>query len=358
MKPLPASHSIGVSREDAALVVGLHVVEPGRRIERRRVPVRRTRRATGTRVCPRATAPCWARRSAGLRGVRPLAQVTFFAYCLPNRNVPFGAIEHVEEAVAVGLHEQLARLPLPRRVDERRRFLRVVVPHVVRRELEMPLQRAGLRVERDDRIGIEVVAAAIVADQIGRRIAGRPVDRVQLPDRRCRSATSSRPDARCLCPATSRTSARRGAARSRSARLPCRSPDRSAATKPRTPSSPPDVPVTTRLPTGERRAGRVVVLAPVGHLGFPEQRAGEAIERDDVRVIGDHEHAVAGDADAAVDAARGVADETLGARPAGSARSRGRARRRARSIRWRSVTYITPSHDHRRHLQARRVAAG
>ena len=65
----------------------------------------------------------------------------------------------------------------------------------------------------------------------------------------------------------------------------------------------------------ERRAGRVVVLAPVGHLRFPEQRAGDAIERDEVRVIGDHEHAIAGDGDAAVGAAGGVADQALGSRP-------------------------------------------
>ena len=75
-----------------------------------------------------------------------------------EQELAVGAIEHVEEAVAVGLHQQLARLALPRRVDQRRRLLRVVVPHVVRRELEVPLQRAGLRVERDDRIGVEVVA--------------------------------------------------------------------------------------------------------------------------------------------------------------------------------------------------------
>jgi hypothetical protein len=35
------------------------------------------------------------------------------------------AVEHIEEAVAVRLQKQLARLALPLRVDEDRRFLRI-----------------------------------------------------------------------------------------------------------------------------------------------------------------------------------------------------------------------------------------
>ena len=38
------------------------------------------------------------------------------------------------------------------------------------------------------------------------------------------------------------------------------------------------------------------------------------IEGDDVRVIGHHEHAIAGNADAAIDASRGIANEPLGSR--------------------------------------------
>ena len=61
---------------------------------------------------------------------------------MPKQELAVSAIEHVEEAVAVGLHEQLARLTLPVRIDQRRRLLRVVVPDIVRRELEVPLQLA------------------------------------------------------------------------------------------------------------------------------------------------------------------------------------------------------------------------
>ena len=68
------------------------------------------------------------------------------------------------------------------------------------------------------------------------------------------------------------------------------------------------------VPHGQRRSGGVVILVPVRHLGLPEQRASRAIERDEVRVIGDHEHPVARNANAPVDAARGVPDEALGSR--------------------------------------------
>ena len=66
------------------------------------------------------------------------------------------------------------------------------------------------------------------------------------------------------------------------------------------------------------------------------ERAGEAVERDEVRVIGHHEHAIAGDGDAAIDAAAGVAGDALRARPLVVPQIAGQSPRRARSTRWRS----------------------
>ena len=75
-------------REDAALVVGLHVVEAGGRIERCRVPVRRPFER-------RTDAPAFERRlhvghgeSACPSAVSPLAHVTFLMYFVPKRNFP------------------------------------------------------------------------------------------------------------------------------------------------------------------------------------------------------------------------------------------------------------------------------
>jgi hypothetical protein len=64
----------------------------------------------------------------------------------------------------------------------------------------------------------------------------------------------------------------------------------------------------------QRRRRGVVVLAPVGHLGIPNQLAREAVQRNHVRVIREHEQAVARRRDAAVDAAGGVAGQPFGAR--------------------------------------------
>ena len=71
-----------------------------------------------------------------------------------------------------------------------------------------------------------------------------------------------------------------------------------AATKPLAPCSPPVTPEMTRLPAVS--GGRRIVLAPVRERRVPQQRAGPAVQRDHVRVVGFHEHPIAGDRDAAV----------------------------------------------------------
>ena len=62
---------------------------------------------------------------------------------------------------------------------------------------------------------------------------------------------------------------------------------------------------------GERRGCPVVVLVPIRHFGFPQQLAIGAAERDHVGVVGEHEHAIACDCDAAIESARGVAGDAL-----------------------------------------------
>ncbi len=52
--------------------------------------------------------------------------------------------------------------------------------NIVRRELVIPFELAGLRIQRQNAIGIEVVALALVAIEIGTRIAHRPINRVEL----------------------------------------------------------------------------------------------------------------------------------------------------------------------------------
>src|SRR5690348_12890320 len=63
----------------------------------------------------------------------------------------------------------------------------------------------------------------------------------------------------------------------------------------------------------ERSRGAVVVQMPIGHFGFPEQLAVEAVEGDHVGVVGEHEDAVACPGDPAVEAEGGVASDASGA---------------------------------------------
>ena len=45
----------------------------------------------------------------------------------------------------------------------------------------------------------------------------------------------------------------------------------------------------------KRCSRAVIVLLPVGHFGFPQQFAVEAVESDHVRIVRQHEEAIAGD---------------------------------------------------------------
>ena len=165
----------------------------------------------------------------------------------------------------MGLHEQLARRAAPRHVDQGGRLLRVEVPDVVRRVLEVPLERAASGVERDDRAGVEVVAAALVADEVRARDF-RPASRAcRARDRRCRSARWRRQDDRSRFPSTSRSPAHRAGGRSRSATPLCRWTDRARRRNRERPRRRPRHPT----PPGCRRqrsARGAVVLAPVRHL--------------------------------------------------------------------------------------------
>src|SRR5919106_986737 len=67
-----------------------------------------------------------------------------------------GAVEGVEEAILVRVDQRLDILPVDREVREDHLVYAVVIPDVVRRSLEVPLQRPVIGVERDDRIGVRL----------------------------------------------------------------------------------------------------------------------------------------------------------------------------------------------------------
>src|SRR5947209_8391682 len=91
-----------------------------------------------------------------------------------------GAVEDKEKRIAAGLSEKLARLALELGVEQDGRLDGVAVMNVVGRRLKSPDEFPRVRTEGDDRAGVKIVAGAFVANENGIRIAGTPVEKVQL----------------------------------------------------------------------------------------------------------------------------------------------------------------------------------
>ena len=81
---------------------------------------------------------------------RPSAAISFAQVVLANgfaeEHLPRLAIEHVEEAVTVGVQDDLPLLAPDHDVGEHGHMRRVVVPYVVRGELVVPPELPGIRV--------------------------------------------------------------------------------------------------------------------------------------------------------------------------------------------------------------------
>ena len=80
------------------------------------------------------------------------------------------AVNHVEKTVAVGLDDEMAIAV----VHQHRNLRGVVIVLVVLGELEIPFQLARIRIERKQRIAVEIVAGTAFAAIRRRRIAGGP----------------------------------------------------------------------------------------------------------------------------------------------------------------------------------------
>ena len=97
---------------------------------------------------------------------------------LRQQHLSVGAIEHIEETVAIRLQQQLSRLTLKHRVDQNRRLLRIPIPQIMRSELIVPSELPGFGVEREDRVRVQVVPLPLAAIRIRIRIACRPEKRI------------------------------------------------------------------------------------------------------------------------------------------------------------------------------------
>ena len=103
----------------------------------------------------------------------PLAQVAFNEGLLTALHQSSG--QNIKESAAIGLQQQLALPACKARIDQDQRFGGVPIVQIVRSELKMPAQFSRLSVERHHAIGVEIVAAALVAVGVREGIAGGPV---------------------------------------------------------------------------------------------------------------------------------------------------------------------------------------
>ena len=159
---------------------------------------------------------------------------------------------------------------------------------------------AGVGVERDDGVGVQVVARALRRVEVGPWIADAPVRQVQR-----RIVRAGDPDrSAAVLPANrrsrSRSRARPGAGivLKRQASLPVAASY--AAMKPRMPYSPPPTPMMTlSFTTSGARRDRVAVRE-LGDVDVPQQPPVPRVERDEMRIERAHEQRVAEDRQPAV----------------------------------------------------------
>ena len=122
-----------------------------------------------------------------------------------------GAVQHVQEAVLVGLDHHLPRLAADLDIGEHVLVGAVHVVHVIGRVLKITDDFTGLRPDREHAGRVQAVHALARPGIVGLRIARAPVDEVELGISTSRSATSARrPASRRRCSgARSRNRARR-----------------------------------------------------------------------------------------------------------------------------------------------------
>ena len=202
------------------------------------------------------------------------------------------AVEHVEERVAVREEHQLALLAAERRVGQHRDLRRIPVVDVVRRELEVPLQLAGVGVEGHHRVGVEVVALPHRAVVVRAGVAGAPVQEVQLrvvgaghPGRRPAGAPGVAGPGAVVGMVRPRRGVKAPLAR---AALDVVGVDHAADAVLAPGHAGEDL-----VSDDERRGRLAVARRRFLHLGLPQDAAGAGVERHQVRVQGAHDHPVA-----------------------------------------------------------------
>src|SRR5207244_13111815 len=145
---------------DTPVVVPSGDIEESRaRTERGRVPIRSALRAGLDVVTAHTRGSGFGRFDGPAPFIEPDIPV-LLDECLAQEELTGVAVKHVEETVAARPRYDLARLTLPFDFAQHRDLHRIPVILVIRSELVIPFQLAGIGIEGEDTIGIEIVAAA------------------------------------------------------------------------------------------------------------------------------------------------------------------------------------------------------
>lgn len=164
--------------EDRAAVVGPEIERVGGGIVAGGVPicgapVRRTHFNSvliGHRPC--------ADRPAIL--IDPFGPIQLLRELFCEKEMAVRSVQDIEEAVAIGGHNEFARPPPESCIDKDGRLRGVVVVQIVRAELEVPFELSRIWIQRQQGTGIKVVAGAHAGVVIGRGIAGAPVEDIEI----------------------------------------------------------------------------------------------------------------------------------------------------------------------------------
>ena len=105
-----------------------------------------------------------------------LHRVTFNIVLMRLRKKTVAEMMSLEETIATGLCQQLARLTVELGIHQHGCLRGIPIVQIVRGELEIPAQLAGSCLQRHHGTGVEVVALALVAVVVGTWIAGWPID--------------------------------------------------------------------------------------------------------------------------------------------------------------------------------------
>src|SRR5713101_5026248 len=110
--------------------------------------------------------------------IEPFSPVEFVHVLSAVQIFARSAIEHVQEPVTVRLGERLYFLAAALHLDEKEAGVAVIVPDVVWRKLEMPLEVPAVGIESEHGVGVEIVTVASIAIPVWRGVTSRPEQHV------------------------------------------------------------------------------------------------------------------------------------------------------------------------------------